>query len=88
MPMSNVNFDKYPSCQSRQVLDKNRERTNDSTCSILYWPFGVTLSIKPVSFLFIQFYIFHISSNWCICASIATGTLARISLFNSYFLSQ
>ena len=36
--MSDVNFDKYPSCLSWQVLNKNRERMADRTCSILYWP--------------------------------------------------
>ena len=37
VPMSDVNFDKYPSCLSRQVLNKNRGRIADRTCSIVYW---------------------------------------------------
>ena len=36
VPMSDVNFDKYPSCLSWQVLNKNRGRMADRTCSILY----------------------------------------------------
>ena len=35
-PMSDVNFDKYPSCLSWQILNKNRGRTADRTCSIIY----------------------------------------------------
>ena len=47
--MSDLNFDKYPSCLSWQVLNKNRERMSDRTYSILYWPCGFT--IKPCLFL-------------------------------------
>ena len=36
--MSDVNFDKYPSCLSSEVLNKNSGRMADRTCSILYWP--------------------------------------------------
>ena len=36
--MSDVNFDRYPSCLSWQVSNKNRGRTADRTCSIVYWP--------------------------------------------------
>ena len=45
--MSDVNFDKYPSCLSWQVLDKNRRRTADRTCSI-----GHYIHYKTMSFLF------------------------------------
>ena len=34
--MSDVNFDKYPSCLSWQVLNKNSGRMADRTRSILY----------------------------------------------------
>ena len=33
------NLDKYPSCLSWQVLNKNRGRMADRTCSILFWSF-------------------------------------------------
>ena len=38
MPMSDVNFDKYSSGLSWQVLNKNRGRIADRTMKILYWP--------------------------------------------------
>ena len=36
VPMSDVNFDKNPSCRSWQVLNMNRGRMADRTCSIRY----------------------------------------------------
>ena len=35
--MSDVNFDKYPSCLSWQVLNKNKGRMADRTSSTFYW---------------------------------------------------
>ena len=35
--MSDVNFDKYPSCLSWQVLNKNKGRMADRTSSTIYW---------------------------------------------------
>ena len=55
MPMSDLNFDKYPSCLSWQVLNRNRGRMADRTYSILYWPFAYT--IKPCLFFSILFCI-------------------------------
>ena len=46
--MSDVNFDKYPSCLSWQVLNKNRGRMADRTCSILI---GHYIHYKTMSFL-------------------------------------
>ena len=59
--MSDVNFDRYPSCLSWQVLNKNRGRTADRTCSILYWPLH---SLKPCPVFSILFYIFLIIIIW------------------------
>ena len=55
--MSDVNFDRYPSCLSWQVLNKNRGRTADRTCSI-------TFTIKPCPVFSILFCIFHIITIW------------------------
>ena len=66
VPMSDVNFNKYPFCPSGQVLEKNRERTNDRTCISLYWPFIVTFSIKTFLCPFFSFcFVFFTSlSLW------------------------
>ena len=53
--MSDLNFDKYPSCLSWQVLNKNIGRMADRTFSFLYWPFAFTL--KPCLFFSILFCI-------------------------------
>ena len=57
--MSDVNFDKYPSCLSWQFLNKNRGRVADRTCSILNWSLH-TFTIKPCPFFSILFCIFLI----------------------------
>ena len=54
--MSDVNLNKYPSCLSWQVLDKNR-RTADRTCGMFYWPLQ---HYETMSFLYILLHIFHI----------------------------
>ena len=47
--MSDVNFDKYPSCLLWQVLNKKRGKMAGRTCSILYWQL---CSLETMSFLF------------------------------------
>ena len=46
VPMSDVNSNKYSCCLTLQVLDKNRERTNDRIYSIRHWLFGVTFTLQ------------------------------------------
>ena len=58
VPMSDVNFDKYPSCLSWQDLNKIRGRMADRTCSI--YLVAIIFTIKTCPFFLILFCTFLI----------------------------